>query len=373
MDAAITQTLSQVLSEANPTNVSILLDVEPGGEDSVRDRLDDMGVEYREAHVGRISIIETRVKSAEIQSVASIEGVTRIDHNPTFSTQGVAEVGFTAEASANVNRIDTKIVGSRLSIEDAWKEAGSKGAGVKIGMVDTGIDTKHPAIVHAIADSTEQQSTETHGTWVAGAMVAKETSVEGRSATIRGVAPEAELYASGALGSGKADFVDVANGMDWCLNNGVDILNMSVGGPHSDLMHDAVREIVREDVTVITSCGNSGPAPGTVSCPAHHREAIAVASVNGAYQPARFSSRGPGWIDAPRKPDISCYGGHTDANGEVSESILSTAANGTYSYLIGTSMACPFVSGVRAIQIADPAGGGGGDDGDGNGDNGGDT
>lgn len=352
MAAPLSSNLQSILEDVEPERVSVLIESTPGEESNVRDQLQEKGLDFREATVGSFTVFETVTTPEELATAASFDGVERIDHNPTFSTQGAVEAA-TTDSVQQINRIDLKTATDEMNVPAAWKSAGSKGEGVKIGMVDTAIDQGHEVFEDAdITTNNQRKSGEDHGTWVAGALVGGVKSTGDGRGAVRGVAPGAELYADGALSGGKADFIDVANGVGWLLNQDVDIVNLSLGGSHSPIMHNMVKEVVRNSVRVVSSAGNTGPARASVTCPAHHQQTIAVASVDIEGEPAGFSARGPGWTDAPDKPDIASYGGSTVGTSTLTETILGPTADNTYSPLVGTSMAAPLVTATHALQLA---------------------
>lgn len=354
MAAQISSNLQSIIEDVQPERISVLMEATPGEEDVVRDSLEEQGLDYREAQVGRMTVFETVATPKEVSAAAQTRGIERIDHNPTFSTQGArVENTVTTDAVNQISRTDLRTVTDEMHVPQAWDDAGARGEGVSIGMVDTAIAQSHPVFEDAsITTNNQPESGEDHGTWVAGALVGGEAKTGDGRGAVRGVAPNADLYADGALSGGKADFIDVANGAGWCLDQGIDIMSMSLGGSHSPVMHSMVKELVRNDVRVISSAGNTGPASGTVTCPAHHAETIAVASVGTDGEVAGFSARGPGWTDAPAKPDIASYGGSSNGATTLTETILGPTANGSYSPLVGTSMAAPLVAGVHAIQLS---------------------
>ena len=357
MAAQISSNLRSIIEDVQPERVSVLIEATPGEETAVQESLEEQGLDYRKATVGRMTVFETVATPAEVNTAAQTRGIERIDHNPTFSTQGAcvegAESGVTPDAVDRINRVDLREVTDQMEVPAAWDESGTRGEGVSIGMVDTAISQDHPVFEDAdIVTNNQPESGEDHGTWVAGAMVGGEMSTGDGRGHVRGVAPDATLYSDGALSGGKADFIDVANGTGWALDQGVDIMNLSLGGSHSPVMQSMVAELESQGVRIVSSAGNTGPVRGSVTCPAHHNETIAVASVDTDGNVAGFSARGPGWNDAPDKPDIACYGGATEGATTLTETILGPTADGGFSPLVGTSMAAPLVAGTMALQLA---------------------
>lgn len=166
------------------------------------------------------------------------------------------------------------------------------GKGVKIAVIDTGIDYKHPDLkanykggydlVDLDSDPMETGVKEgiptSHGTHVAG--------IIGANGHIKGVAPDADIYAYRALGpGGVGTSIQVIAAIEHAIKDDVDIINLSLGntvnGPDYPTSQ-AVNKAVELGKLVVIANGNSGPQSWTVGAPATASKAIAV----GAYQPA---------------------------------------------------------------------------------------
>ncbi len=217
-----------------------------------------------------------------------------------------------------------------------WKQ--SRGRGIKVAVMDTGIDAAHPDLVDAIdaaRDFTESAAGPAdrhgHGTHVAGTIAARDNG-----SGVIGVAPECRLIVAKVLGDdGAGSARGVAAGIDWACAEGADILSMSFGSPMADAqIKAAVDRAVERGKFVICAAGNDGRGD-SVNFPARWPDTIAVAAVDRNSRVAPFSSRGP-------EVDIAAPG----------EDVLSSYLHGGYARLSGTSMATPFVSGVVALMLA---------------------
>lgn len=356
MPAEVTSDLQRVIEGRNPSQVTVLIEGVPGEGGGIADTLSDMGIESNRLRVQNKPIFEATVSPAQIDQLQQAQNILRIDYSGTFQPLSVArseQPGFRALEAPSANRTDLYTVTERLGAPEAWEEIGSRGEGVRVGMIDSPIDTGHPTIRENIADTQDNTGGETHGTWIAGAICASDT--ETRKGRVRGVAPDVDLYSYGALRGGAASAGTIIEGIEWCIDQGCDIVNLSLGGPHSAVLESVVDDARQAGVLPIVSSGNSGPAGGTVTCPAHHDAAVAVGSVNLEGQIAAFSSRGPGWVDAPTKPEMTAYGGASivaEPNQQIIESVLGPAANGDYQFLVGTSMASPQAAGAAALRVA---------------------
>ena len=233
---------------------------------------------------------------------------------------------------------------------EAWAR-GYDGWGVKVAVLDTGIDCNHPDLyVYGGVDFSGSGSYKDyygHGTHCAGIIAARE--YRGK---IVGVAPRAKLYAVKVLNnSGWGYTSDIIAGMDWCVSNGIKVASMSLGGDYgpTEAYKNAVMKCQRNGVLVVASAGNSGnsnrfPWVGAPANSARDSECwwspspIAVGAVDWNNNLASFSSRGRRYL--PWNP-VGCVA--------PGVSIWSTYLNNGYAYMSGTSMACPHVAGLAAL------------------------
>lgn len=219
----------------------------------------------------------------------------------------------------------------------------STGKGVKVAILDTGIDSSHPDLrgavkggYNAVGNSRSVRDRNGHGTHVAGIIASRKNRLG-----IRGIAPEVDLYAVKVLddrGSGKVS--DLIEGIEWAVQNKMDVINMSVGTKENNqTLREAVQNAARAGVIMVAAAGNNGPSPNTVLYPAKYAEVISVGAVSKDRKIADFSARGA-------EVDIVAPG----------KDIYSTWPGGGYKTLSGTSMAAPHVTGVVAQLLSGGAG-----------------
>lgn len=216
--------------------------------------------------------------------------------------------------------------------------ARSQGEGARVGIIDTGCDLSHREFAGRIVASRDftgkgtAQDGHGHGTHVAGIVAAAR---DGKG--VVGVAPAAELVVAKVLGDdGSGTDDQVAAGVRFCVEQGCDIVNMSLGGPTPDeTLRRAIQEAVAAGVTVVCAAGNYGPGADTVAYPAHFPETLAVAAVDDRETRARFSSTG-------REVDCCAPG----------VEVISTYIGGSYFRMSGTSMAAPHVAGALALFVS---------------------
>ena len=226
----------------------------------------------------------------------------------------------------------------RIDAEKVWGI--TTGDPIKVAIVDTGIDVKHPDLVgnlkggvSTVAYTRKYNDDNGHGTHVAGIAAAIDNTIG-----VIGVGPKIDLYAVKVLdGRGSGYLSDVIEGLDWAVANGMQVVNMSLGtGSNIQSFHDAVIAAKNAGVVVIAAAGNSG---GSVIYPAAYSEAIAVSATDQNNVIASWSSRGP-------EIDLAAPG----------VSIYSTYKRTGYATLSGTSMAAPHVAGSAALVLNTPVG-----------------
>ncbi|MFD4672480.1 S8 family serine peptidase [Lentzea sp. NPDC058450] len=235
----------------------------------------------------------------------------------------------------------------------AW-QAGFRGDGVKVAVLDSGYDQAHPdlkSVVDGSADFTGEgvQDTDGHGTHVASTIAGSGAASQGR---YQGVAPGAKLLVGKVLGEfgGREDWI--VNGMRWAVEQGADVVNMSLGsngpGDGTDLMSQAINELSESSGTLfVVAAGNSGRRE-SVGSPAAADRALSVANVTKQDRLNLTSSQGPRYGDFGLKPEISAPG--TDIVAARAAGTWDQFAVGTnYAQVSGTSMSSPHVAGAAAI------------------------
>lgn len=228
-----------------------------------------------------------------------------------------------------------------------WKR--SRGKGVLIGIVDTGIDEVHAGdgdLADAIEDTRDFSHSRSgprdvfgHGTHVAGTAAAREGNRKG----VAGVAPDSKLLIAKALGDdggGTGESVGLA--IIWCCDKGAKVINCSLGSAMPDPpIKSAIDYANGKGVFVVCAAGNTGRI-NDLNFPARWDGTIAVGALDRNARLARFSSRGP-------QLDVAWPG----------EEITSTYLNGGYAVLSGTSMAAPAVAGLVALRLSSELAAGG--------------
>lgn len=245
-----------------------------------------------------------------------------------------------------------------INVPQVWNEAGLKGDGIRIAIVDTGLDDSHPdfagrvmAAESFVGGNTDDENG--HGTHVAG-VISGSGSQSGGNYT--GVAPAAHLYIAKALrADGSGSMSSVMAGIEWAvLEQQAQIINLSLGGrgpcDGTDALSVLCDEAVRQaGVVICVAAGNWGPEASTIGPPGCARYVITVGAMTDAGEIAAFSSRGP-TADGRIKPDIVFPGVEIIAPQAEGTQLGAIVAEG-YVVAEGTSMAAPHASGVAALML----------------------
>ncbi|MGW3497950.1 S8 family peptidase [Streptomyces sp. NPDC001020] len=235
---------------------------------------------------------------------------------------------------------------------EAWA-AGYDGKGTKVAVLDTGVDAEHPDLKGRIdasenfTDSPDTTDRQGHGTHTTSTVGGTGAASDGKK---RGVAPGTELLVGKVLndsGSGATSWIIA--GMQWAVDQGADVVSMSLGNPArtdcSDPMATATEELARtsKNTLFVIAAGNTGPSLNSVSSPGCAPSVLTVGAVDRDDSTAWFSSRGPAYDSHTLKPEIAAPG--------VDISAAAAGGRGVYAYqsMSGTSMATPHVAGAAAI------------------------
>ncbi len=263
----------------------------------------------------------------------SEQAIDRMRNNP-----GVAyiedDVILAIATDEYVNSTGVGCINSKM-----MHNSGIDGTGVKVAVIDTGIDYTHEDLdsnykggydfVFSDSDPFDD-SYNSHGTHVAGILAAERNGVG-----VVGVAPNASIYAVKVMdGSGYGLVSWLIAGIEWAVENDIDVVVISSGTEEdSQPLRDACRNAYDSGVILVAAAGNT--YGGNVTYPARYDSVIAVTAtdLNGSRAP--FSPIGP-------EIELAAPG----------VNILSTTRDNSYGYLSGTSQAAPHVAGTAALIIS---------------------
>lgn len=287
-----------------------------------------------------------------------LEGLGLILLRVRYSDRAVAEAAVAAlrrlhpDIQIEPNRVYRREDGLRASEDQSspfaasdrpdehagWRGAAGCGRGHRIGIVDTALDFAHPDLSGAnvvvrslVPERSEEATSKRHGTAVASLLV-------GRSL---GMVPAAELYDASVFWKEHDEIVSSAEailrGLSWLVSARVEVINLSLTGPESTLVSEALRRARRGGIELVAAAGNGGPR-SPVAFPASHPDVLAVTAVDAR---RRIYPRAPhGDIDlAAPGVDVRV------ANAEDSRE--------AFTLVSGTSYAAPFVA---AALVLNPSG-----------------
>jgi subtilisin family serine protease len=302
-----------------------------------------------------VSGMELQLKADEISQVQKLDFVERVLVNQT--RKYIAPVTRDAPVVMNpgwgLRRLNTDIIRS------TYPEI--NGAGVRVGVIDTGIQSRHPEFekknkvvfkdfVNGIAYAYDDNG---HGTHVSGTIAGATT----------GVAPNVDLYVAKAFSAtGSASDAWLLNAMQWMydpdgnpetedfphvISNswGLDIPFDIVDMTEFEAFHRAIVAWVESDIIPVFAAGNSGASPNGM--PGGFAEVLSIAAFDATNTIAEFSSRGPNYWRSGKnvlnvfKPDLAAPG----------VDIYSAMPGNSYDYMSGTSMATPHATGSIALIL----------------------
>jgi type VII secretion-associated serine protease mycosin len=214
----------------------------------------------------------------------------------------------------------------------------SQGAGVVVGLIDSGVDASHPdlvgnvlpgAAIFAGATGDGQTDTGGHGTRMAGLIAAHGHGTNGGLGVL-GVAPKATVLPV-RVGTSSFDLTGIIPGIEWAVEHGAKVISISSGDPFDDdRERRVVEDAIAHDIVVVAAVGNT-PA-NSVQYPAAYPGVLAVAGVDENGNHGGFSVTGPVAVLAAPGANI-----------------LTTVLNHGYGYATGTSDSTAIVAGAVAL------------------------
>lgn len=220
---------------------------------------------------------------------------------------------------------------TRIEAPATWQTTSA--SGIKVAVIDTGIDYNHPDLAGRyiggydfVNNDSDPMDDHGHGTHVSGIIAA---DINGFG--VEGVAPQAQIMAIKVLGSDGTGYISsIINGIDYAMQHGAQVINMSLGSSYdSSLLADKVQQAASKGIILVAAAGNNS---GPLLYPAAYPSVISVAATDSNDNFASFSN----------------YGAEVAAPGV---GITSTVPGG-YATWSGTSMAAPHVTATVALMLA---------------------
>ncbi|WP_461174184.1 S8 family serine peptidase [Arthrobacter sp. Z1-9] len=243
---------------------------------------------------------------------------------------------------------DLKMAGGKVDADvdavEAWNI--TTGADIKVAVLDSGVANDNPDIDSKVVARANFTNGETgddnygHGTHVSGIVAATADNTMG----VAGTCPGCSILDGKVLNdSGVGSSSSLASGIDWAMNNGAKVINMSLGVRSSRTLESAVNNAWSKGAVLVAAAGNGGNQ--TKIYPGGYANVIAVAATDNSDAKASFSTYGASWVDitAPGVNVYSTFPNHTF--------VLGTQNNRSLGYDVGngTSMSSAIVAGIAAM------------------------
>lgn len=328
-------------------------------------------------------LLEVDTSRVDLETFGRFEDVRELHANFEVEVNGGAAAttpagpgwndGQNAGAAENADdeSTDTTYGLAQIDAPAVWERYGTRGEGVRVAVLDTGVEPDHPDLTLYTDDpndptypggwaefdsngnritGSEPYDSGDHGTHVSGTVVGGDAS-----GTAIGVAPGADLMHGNVLGPNGGYFSSVIGGMEWAVENDADVVSMSLGptnGGYVDSMIDPIRNAEANGVVVVASIGNDGE--GTSGTPGNDYDSLGIGASDSNADIRSFSggetirtadawnSPPSDWPDEYVVPDLAAPG----------SSVYSAAPDGSYGWKSGTSMAAPHVAGTVALMVS---------------------
>lgn len=294
-------------------------------------------IEHTYDAINAVSVTIPINKVGKIKADSNVEYV-EIDHEATI-------LGFPADEIVDYAQIVPWGVQKIRAPE--VHATGNRGAGIKVCVIDTGIDYNHPDLKdnykggrNFINNTDNPMDDHGHGTHVSGTIAAENNDIG-----VLGVAPDAYIYSCKVLNSsGSGSYSNIVAAIQWAIDNSMQVISMSLGGSSfSQALKDICDSAYNKGILLIAAAGNSGSNSDTIGYPAKFESVVAVCATDQNDARASFSSVGP---DA----EISAPGVNIPST--VPSGTCSMCDPSGYKNASGTSMACPHASGAAALVLS---------------------
>ncbi len=381
MMTTITDALAYATSSSQPGEmipVIAYFDEGTGPEEMLKTIRDSASEGYVVQHAFHlIPVVSLLATSDAVKALAESDVITTLGLDAERSAMPLTLPSSEEPVEASLDYESPEEV---VSADDLWSQ-GYNGTGVTVAVIDSGVQSTHPDLQGRLigfrdfvnglndmnpSDGINAYDDNGHGTataWlVAGSGVAS-------GGLLKGMAPGADLLIIKVLDdTGSATDSAIATGIEFAVDNGADIISMSIGGPWTDTgIADpsimASSAAVAAGVAVVVAAGNDGPAAFSINSPGVAEDVITVGASAGSIAVTDFSSRGPVErrhlqpIGLHAKPDVVSPGLRVISGRAASASTLEypfynyTQYGGNYTQWSGTSASTPQIAGVLALLM----------------------
>ena len=233
----------------------------------------------------------------------------------------------------------------KIRSPEVWP-SGNKGTGIKVCVIDTGIDYNHEDLKsnykggrNFINNTDNPMDDHGHGTHVSGTIAALDNDVG-----VIGVAPEASIYSCKVLDkNGSGSYSNIVAAIQWAIDNNMQVISMSLGGSsYSKALEDICNAAYNAGIMIVAAAGNSGTDSDTIGYPAKYEACIAIGATDSNDARASFSSVGP-------KLEVCAPG--VGVLSSVPKGTCSMCDPSGYKQANGTSMATPHTAGAVALIL----------------------
>lgn len=299
--------------------------------ETVRALSQDFGLDGNTVYVSPLLGVRiVRFLIPDTRSVADVVGQLASDARVQVAQPHYA---YVASANPSVALPAPQYAPQKLKLDEAHKMA--QGKRVKVAVIDTAVDTSHPAFKGARIETFDalggsKSDPELHGTAIAGILSAR--------AGLEGVAPEASLLAVRAFTAGKSgapssNTLALLKALDWAVMSGARVINMSFAGPQDPILAKAIDAADAQGIVLVAAAGNGGPQ-AKPAYPAALPAVIAVTATSDSDELYKDANRGA--YIAVAAPGVD---------------IVAAAPKGAYDISSGTSLAAAHVSGIAALML----------------------
>jgi subtilisin family serine protease len=242
------------------------------------------------------------------------------------------EAGTDTAAADSKSGESEQYVANKLRLAEAHQIA--TGKGVLIAVIDSQVDSAHPELANAVAETFDAvgraDKPHTHGTGMASAIVSR--------ARLMGIAPDAKALAVHAFSTGtqqspQATTRHIVAGLEWAMGKGARVINMSFAGPHDPMLALAMKKASEKGAILIAAVGNAGPKSAPLY-PAADPHVIGVTATDESDKLYKGANRGAQVAVAAPGVDV-----------------MVAAPAKAYQLTTGTSVAAAHVSGVVALML----------------------